>query len=96
MLRSHEAAQLTIMFHRERETRNQARNREVSAKPSSHNQFEDVTNIEDNLFLKEQVDEKSEVFNHAHDTLKSGENEVEVDCISSMSIAKKSRKQLKL
>ena len=49
-------------------------------------------NIEDNLLLKKQVDEKSETFNHAHDIFKSGENEVEADRISSMNIAKKLRK----
>ena len=84
------------MFHRERETRNQARNREASAESFSHNQLENVTNIEDNLFLKEQVDEKSEAFNHAHDIFKSDENETEVDHINSMSTAKKSKEQLKL
>ena len=92
MFRSHEIAQLATMFHRERETRNQVRNRETSAKSSSHNQFENVTNIENNLFLKKQVDEKSEAFNHAHDILKSDENEVEVDRISLMNTAKKLRK----
>ena len=84
------------MFHRERETRNQARNRETSTEPFSHNQLENVTNIEDNLLLKKQVDEKSEAFNHAHDTSKSDENEIEVDRISSMNTAKKSKEQLKL
>ena len=84
------------MFHQERETRNQTRNRETSAKSFSHNQFENVTNIESNLFLKEQVDEENETFNHAHDTFKSNENEVEIDRINSMNTAKKSRKQLKL
>ena len=84
------------MFHRGRETRNQARNREASAESSSHNQLEDVTNIEDNLFLEEQADEESEAFNHAHDIFKSGENEAEADCINSMSTAKESREQLKL
>ena len=53
-------------------------------------------NIENNLFLKKQIDEKSEAFNHAHDIFKSNENEVEIDRINSMSIAKKSKKQLKL
>ena len=80
------------MFHRKRETRNQTRNREISAKSFSRNQLENVTNIENNLFLKEQADEKSEAFNHAHDTFKSSENEAEIDHISSMSIAKKSKK----
>ena len=84
------------MFHRERETRNQVRNREVSTKSSSHNQFENVTNIEDNQFSKKLIDENDEAFNHAHDIFKSNENEIEVDRISSMNIAKKSRKQLKL
>ena len=84
------------MFHRKRETRNQARNREASAKPSSHNQLKNVTNIEDNLLSEKQADEESETFNHAHDTSKSSENETEVDRISSMNTAKKSRKQLKL
>ena len=80
------------MFHRERETRNQARNRKTSAESSSHNQFENVTNIENNLFSEKQADEESEAFNHAHDTFKSSENEAEVDRINSMSTAKKSRK----
>ena len=40
------------MFHRKRETRNQVRNRKALAKLFSHNQFENVTNIEDNLLLK--------------------------------------------
>ena len=80
------------MFHWERETRNQARNRETSAKSSSHNQLKNVTNIEDNLLLKKLTDEKSEAFNHAHDIFKSGENKAEVDRINSMSIAKKSKK----
>ena len=84
------------MFHWKRETHNQARNRETSAKPFSHNQFENVTNIENNLFLKKQVDKKSEIFNHAHDIFKSSENEAEVDYINSMNIAKKLKKQLKL
>ena len=53
-------------------------------------------NIENNLLLKKQVDEKSETFNHAHDTSKSNENEIEVDRINSMNIAKKLKKQLKL
>ena len=79
------------MFHQEREIRNQARNRETSAESSSHNQFENVTNIEDQLSEK-LVDENDEAFNHAHDTFKSSENEVEVDRINSMSTAKKSRK----
>ena len=85
-----------MIFHRERKTRNQVRNREASAESSSHNQLEDVTNIEDNLLLKKQADEESEAPNHAHDIFKSGENEVEVDRISSMSTAKKSKEQLKL
>ena len=84
------------MFHRERETRNQARNREASAESFSHNQLENVINIEDNLLLKKQADEKSEALNHAYDIFKSGENKTEVDRINSMSTAKKSRKQLKL
>ena len=80
------------MFHREREIRNQIRNREASAEPFSHNQLKNVTNIEDNLFLKKQVDEKNEAFNHAHDTFKLSENEIEVDRINSMNIAKKFKK----
>ena len=92
MLRSHEIVQLTTMFHREREIRNQVCNRETLTEPSSHNQFKNVMNIEDNLFLKKQVDEKNEAFNHAHDTFKSSENEIEVDRISSMNTTKKSRK----
>ena len=84
------------MFHRKRETRNQARNREASAEPFSHNQLEDVTNIKNNSFSKKLADEKSEASNHTHDIFKSNENEAEVDRISSMSTAKKSKKQLKL
>ena len=84
------------MFHQKRKTRNQARNCKASTKLFSHNQFENVINIENNLFLKKQVNEKNEVFNHAHDTFKSNENEIEVDYISSMNIAKKSKEQLKL
>ena len=49
-------------------------------------------NIENNLLLKKQADEKSETFNHVHNTFKSSENEIEVDCISSMNTAKKSKK----
>ena len=84
------------MFHRERETRNQVRNRETSAKSSSYNQFENVTNIENNQFSKKLIDENDETFNHAHDILKSSENEIEIDRISLMNTAKKLRKQLKL
>ena len=84
------------MFYRKRETRNQACNRETSTESSSRNQLKNVTNIEDNLLLKKQVDEESEAFNHAHNTSKSNENEIEVDRINSMNIAKKSREQLKL
>ena len=92
MFHSHEAAQLTTMFHRKCKIRNQARNREASAKSSSHNQLENIINIKNNLFSKKLIDEKNEVFNHAHDTFKSNENEIEIDCINSMNIAKKSRK----
>ena len=92
----HEAAQLTTIFHQKRETRNQARNREVLTKPSSHNQLENVTNIKDNQLSKKLIDENDEAFNHAHDTSKSNENKIEVDRINSINIAKKSRKQLKL
>ena len=53
-------------------------------------------NIENNLLLKKQVDEKSETFNHVHDTFKSSENEIEVDRISSMNIAKKIKKTIKI
>ena len=92
MFYSHETAQLTTIFHRKRKTRNQARNRETSTKSFLHNQLENVTNIEDNQFSKKLVDENDKAFNHAHDTFKSNENEIEVDCINSMSTAKKSRK----
>ena len=53
-------------------------------------------NIENNLLLKKQVDEKNETSNHAHDIFKSNENETEIDHINSMNTAKKSKKQLKL
>ena len=49
-------------------------------------------NIENNLLLKKQVDEKNEALNHAHDIFKSNENEIEIDCINSINIAKKSKK----
>ena len=84
------------MFHRKCETRNQVRNREASTEPSSHNQFEDVMNIENNQFSEKLIDENDETFNYAHDIFKSSENEIEVDRINLMNIAKKSRKQLKL
>ena len=45
-------------------------------------------NIEDNSFSKKLIDEKSEAFNHTHDTFKSNENKIEIDCINSMNIAK--------
>ena len=80
------------MFHWKRETRNQVRNREASAEPSSHNQLENVTNIENNQLSEKLIDENDEAFNHAHDIFKSGENEIEADRISLMNIAKKSRK----
>ena len=92
----HEIVQLTTIFHRKRETRNQARNREALTKSFSHNQLENVTNIEDNHFSEKLVDENDKIFNHAHDTFKSNENEIEVDRISSMNTAKKLKKQLKL
>ena len=85
-----------MIFHQERETRNQARNREASAKSFSHNQFEDVTNIENNQFSKKLIDENDEALNHAHDIFKSNENKAEIDRISLMNTAKKLRKQLKL
>ena len=53
-------------------------------------------NIEDNQFSEELIDENDKVFNYAHDIFKSGENEVEINHISSMNIAKKLKKQLKL
>ena len=84
------------MFHRKRETRNQARNHETLIKLFSHNQFENVTNIKNNQFLKKLIDENDETFYHAHDTFKSNEKKIEVDRINSMNIAKKSKKQLKL
>ena len=84
------------MFHRERKTRNQAYNREASTKLFSHNQFENVTNIKDNQLSKKLINENNEAFNHAHDIFKSNENEIEVDCINLMNIAKKLKKQLKL
>ena len=80
------------MFYRKRETRNQAHNCETLTKPSSHNQLKNVMNIENNLLLKKQVDEKNETFNHAHDTFKSSENEAEANRINSMNTVKKSRK----
>ena len=81
-----------MMFYRKRKTRNQVHNRETSIKSSSHNQFKNVINIENNSFLKKLTDEKSEVFNHTHNIFKSNENEIEVDHINSMNIAKKSKK----
>ena len=84
------------MFNQERETRNQARNRETSKELFSHNRIEEIIDVENNLFSKKQADENDETFNHAHDTFKSSENEDEVDRISSMSIAKNLKEQLKL
>ena len=49
-------------------------------------------NITNNLFLKKQVDEKNEVFNYAYDTFKLNENEIKIDHINSMNIAKKLKK----
>ena len=92
MFRSHEAVQLTTIFYQEREIRNQAYNRKILTESSSHNQLENVTNIEDNSFSKKLIDEKNETFNHAHDIFKSSENETEVDRINSMNIAKKLKK----
>ena len=92
MFRSHEAAQLATMFNRERETHNQARNRELLAESSSHDRIENVINIENNSFSKKQADKHDEISIHAYDIFISSENETEVDRISSMSIAKKSRK----
>ena len=80
------------MFHRKRETRNQARNRKTLTELSLHNQFENITNIENNHFLKELIDENDETFNHVHDIFKSSENKIKVDRINSMNTAKKSRK----
>ena len=84
------------MFNRERETRNQARNRETSKELSSHNRIEEIIDVEDNLFSEKQIDENDETLNHAHDTSESSENEDEIDRISSINTAKNSRKQLKL
>ena len=80
------------MFHRKRETRNQTRNRETSTESFSYNQLKNVTNIENNQLSKKLIDENDEVFNYAHDIFKSSENEIEVDYINSMNIAKKSKK----
>ena len=63
---------------------------------SLHNQFENVTNIENNQFSEKLIDENDKTFNYAHDTFKSSENEIEVDRINSMNIAKKLKEQLKL
>ena len=49
-------------------------------------------NIENNQLSEKLIDENDEAFNHAHNTFKSSKNEVEVDCINSMNIAKKLRK----
>ena len=87
-----QSCSINMMFYRKRETRNQARNREISAKLFSHNQFKNVTNIEDNQLSKKLIDENDETFNHAYDTFKSNENEIEVDRINSMNIAKELRK----
>ena len=92
MFRSHEVVQLTTIFYRKHKTRNQACNRETSTESSSYNQLEDVMNIKNNLFLKEQVDEKSEISNHAHDIFKSDENKTEIDHINLINIAKKLKK----
>ena len=49
-------------------------------------------NIEDNQFSERLIDENDETFNHAHNTFKSNENKIEIDCINSMSTAKKLKK----
>ena len=41
------------MFNRERETRNQARNRETLKELSLHNRIEEIIDVENNLLLKE-------------------------------------------
>ena len=76
-----------MMFNREYNIRNQARNREISKELFSHNRIEEIIDVENNLFLK-----NNKAFNHAHDTFKSSENEDEVDRINSISNAKNLRK----
>ena len=49
-------------------------------------------NIKNNLLLKKQIDEKNEIFNHAHNIFKSSENKIKVDRINLMNIAKKLKK----
>ena len=53
-------------------------------------------NIKNNQLSKELVNKNDKAFNYAHNIFKSNENKIEVDYISSMNNAKKSRKQLKL
>ena len=76
------------MFNRERKTHNQARNRELLAESSSHNRIKNIINIEDNSLLKEQVDNYDEIFIHVRGIFISNEDEIEIDCINSMNIAK--------
>ena len=92
MFRSHEAAQLKIIFNRERETHNQVRSRELSVESFSHNRIKNVINIEDNLFLKKQADKYNETSTYTYNTFISSENEIEVDHINSMSMTKKLEK----
>ena len=77
------------MFNRECKTRNQACNREVLTKLFSHNRIENVINIENNSFSEKQADEYNKTFIHVHDTFISSEDEIEIDYISSMSVARK-------
>ena len=92
MFHSHEIVQLTIIFYRKRETRNQACNREILTKSFLYNQFQDVINIENNQFSKKLINENDKIFNHTHEIFKSNENEIEVNRINLMNIAKKLKK----
>ena len=66
----------------------------LAIESSSHNWIEDVINIENNSFSKKQADKHDEIFIHVHDIFISSEDEIEIDCINSMSIARKLKKQL--
>ena len=85
----HKVVQSTTIFNRERKTRNQACNRKLSVKSSLYNCIEDVINIEINLFSRKQTDKHNETFIHVYNTFISSEDKIEVDCISSMNLARK-------
>ena len=92
MLRSHKTVQLTTIFNRKRETCNQARNRKLLTKSSLHNRIENVINIESNSLSEKQIDKHNKTFIHVYDIFILIENEIEIDRINLINIARKLRK----